>query len=120
MIDIATVALLTAGVKLANEVVSLYGRSREVSERTRISATGGTVDKDASLVVERTRHTHETVLVNKHVVDRDDMERIIGDAVSSLDELISYSSASIIDELRSARVKDAIQDVKARAVSLNL
>jgi len=120
MIDVATVALLTAGVKLANEVVSVYGRSREVSEHTRISTPGRPAGKDRSLTVERTRHTHETLIVNNRAVNRDDMDRIIREAVSSLDELISHSSGRIVDELRSARVKDAIQDVKARAVSLNL
>lgn len=132
MIDLATVGLLTAGVKLANEVISLFASSRRLTEqRTAVAIQSQDVQFAAPIpqfagqpdaqVIERTSVYRETTtVVVERALDKEFMEKIVREAVSSLDSLIKHSAEVIVDELRRARVRDAVQEVKARASALRI
>jgi hypothetical protein len=129
MIDLAVVGLLTAGVKLANEVVSLYSNTTRILQEA--DAPGPAADPprgnlvehhlvEHRQVVERQQILRETTVLTERVLDKDFVERIVKRAESNLTQLVDYLGSTILNELNRNRVRDAVQDVRAHAASLRI
>jgi hypothetical protein len=133
LLDLAFVGLLTQGIRLVRDVIGVYADRRyslaSQRELTEFSTgrAGGVVERQADEhqvierhVIERQQIVRETTVVTERVLDKEFVERVIQDAVSSLDKLIELNSTAIIDEMHRIRARDAVQEVKARASSLRI
>lgn len=99
--------LLTAGIGLARDVLATFRSTKGDAATTTIERT--------VVVRERTEHVERVV---ERGIDKATLQKVIAETNRHFVKLLDTHTAEIITEIRLQRIKDAVQEVQARVVSL--